>query len=84
MYMQVNKLLPLPLQHSYALNQDLHSYNTRKKSLIHKSQSRTAFSGNSFLHCGPDYWNTLPMTIKESVTLKSFSYRLKLHTFEQY
>ncbi len=84
MYMQVNKLLPLPLQHSYALNQDIHSYNTCKKSLIHKSQSRTALAGNSFLHCGPDCWNTLPMTIKESVTLKSFSYRLKLHTFEQY
>ncbi len=43
MYMQVNKLLPLPLQHSYALNQDIRSYNTRKKALIHKSQSRTGF-----------------------------------------
>ncbi len=81
MYSQKNNLLPEPLLLTYSENEDVHSYNTRNKSLIH-SQNRsrhTAIPANSHIHKAPCLWNNIPKDIKdlELSSLKLSSTKLR-------
>ena len=87
MYLQINNMHPAPLLRWQLLCKDIHSYNTRQANLLHKENRRTAFVANSFVHKGTDYWNTLPETIKNKLTVISFnihhkSYLLNAYNFE--
>ena len=79
MYLQINKILPEPLLRCQSLCRDIHSHNTRQISLLHKQTRRTVFVANSFIHKGPDYWNSLPEIIKTSLTVTSFNTRHKYY-----
>ena len=77
MYQQINKMHPEPLLRHHALCHEIHTYNTRQSNLLHLHSRRTAFVSNSLIHKGPDYWNTLPESIKHSSTVISFNRRHK-------
>jgi hypothetical protein len=78
MYLQINKMLPIPLLRHFSQCQDVHSYDTRQKHCLHKQNRRTALVSKSFIYQGPDYWNMLPKEIKNSMTIKSFNAQHKL------
>ena len=83
MYSQKNKLLPQPLP-TYSENQDVHSYNTRNKSLIQSQNRRTAIASNSHIHRAPCLWNNIPTEIKELSSLKLFSTKLRRKILSEY
>ena len=66
MFKQLNDLLPKPLLHKYTACSNVHSHNTRCSNLLHKQSRRTVIVSNSFINRGPDYWNGLPVTLKDS------------------
>ncbi len=84
MYSQKNKLLPQPLLLTYSENQDVHSYNTRNKSLIQSQNRRTAIAPNSHIHKTPCLWNNIPKEIKELPSLKLFSTKLRRKILSEY
>ena len=73
MYCQVNMTLPVSLIRHYGLNADIHGFNTRQNSPLHKAHSRTVLMANS-------YQNVL--TWMEQLTYKSL--QLSLRDFLQY
>ena len=84
MFQELNGLLPEPLLNKFTLCDSVHAHQTRHSNLLYKQSRRTALVANSFIIRGPDYWNILPEEIRDSITLKSFNKRLKLHLLNAY
>ncbi len=68
--------LPTPLMEIFTPNRDIHNHNTRYRNDPH-STARTYNASKSFLHQGPKLWFELPVSLKNSRTIKSFTYKLK-------
>ena len=62
--------LPPSFNDFFCLNKDVHQYNTRSSSNIHKIQARTNYQKYSVKYKGVSICNNLPQSVKE---IKTFS-----------
>jgi hypothetical protein len=73
MFSSINLILPDPILQMYTYNREVHAYNTRQRDHLHAFNRRTVLAASSFMHKGPEYWNTLPEKLKHSANIKIFS-----------
>lgn len=70
------------LKDLFALNSQVHNYNTRQRNLIHRPYVRTNVSLNSFRTTCIKEWNQLPAEIKNCTTLYRFKVQCKKYLFD--
>ncbi len=81
-YECVNKISPVCFHTYFQSIKSVHQHNTRQasKNDIFLTQKNTLQYGiRSVRFTGAESWNSIPTIIKESSTLSSFRYKLKLH-----
>jgi len=79
MYQHKNNLLPKPLQALYTPNTETHEHNTRHRHDPHIIRHRTHLVSKTFIHKAPEFWYTLPDTVKEATSIHSFKNRVLRH-----
>jgi hypothetical protein len=57
--------LPEIFNNYFLSNKDIHNYNTRNASLLHKKCNRTNYEKHTLANKGIDVWNNLPSQYKE-------------------
>ena len=74
-----HKLLPTPIPVPFITNAHTHHYRTRYRSTnpMPARTDRHHLTHKSFVHVGPQLWNTLPIDVKNSNSIKSFTKRIK-------
>ena len=65
------------LKELFALNSQIHNYNTRQRDLFHCPLVRTTVSLNSFRTTCIKEWNHLPVDIRKSTTFSRFKVQCK-------
>ena len=71
------------LKDLFAVNSQIHNYNTRQRNLIHQPYIRTNVALNSFRITCIKEWNQLPVDIKDSTTLSRFKVLCKAYLFQR-
>ena len=69
--------LPETFKNFFFTNKEIHNYNTRNLSLLHKYFSRTNYTKHNLANKGIDIWNYLPSKYKESRSYWSFKKTIK-------
>ena len=64
MFRYFNNMLPSSFNIFFCMNKDIHKYNTRSSSNIHKIQARTNFQTRSVKYKRILVWNNLPKSKK--------------------
>ena len=77
MFLFKKQLLPDMFNSLFIQNSDVHNYDTRTKSHLRVEYGTLKFSHTILTYKGPIFWNNLPNSIKESVSLNSFKKKLK-------
>ena len=77
MYRCTNNLFPDEFCNLFQLNSAIHKYETRHANYIHLPKHRTLLFQHNIRYSGPKLWNIIPDTIKYSISLASFSRRMK-------
>ena len=65
----------------FMTNHDIHNYNTRNASLLHKKWSRTNYNKHALANKGIDVWNNLPLQYKEIRSFSIFRTKIKSTLF---
>ena len=84
MYKANKGLLPKHVQNSFIKNYEVHKHNTRSKNNFFTQQICTKRRKNSVTQKGIDIWNSLPLLIKESVSLCKFKSAIKIEMLKKY
>ena len=71
-----NNFVSQYFQNLFALNSDIHKYNTTEAQQLHASFCNTSLMKRSFLQ-GTALWNKLPVEIKSCNSINNFSKHLK-------
>ena len=79
MFRYFNNGLPISFQNFFKLNKELHNYNTRSSTQIHKNYIRTNYKKYSTVNKGREIWNCLPNAIKDSKSLNIFKSKIRKH-----
>ena len=77
MYRYHHNTLPNKLGLIFNRNNEIHNYNTRHSNDPYKQRKLTAKATQSISYKGPNLWNNLPLNIKQSKTIYSFSTKIK-------
>lgn len=77
-FLHMQKLLPSPLSSLFVLNSDCHQYLTRQKDNLHLHTHKYSFS---LRVQGPQIWNAIPLSLRNSLTLSSYKHKLR-HYFQ--
>ena len=73
-FLHMQKLLPSPLSSLFVLNSDCHQYLTRQKDNLHLHTHKYSFS---LQVQGPQIWNDVPLSLRNSLTLSSYKHKLR-------
>ena len=73
-FLHTQKLLPSPLSSLFVLNFDCHQYLTRQKDNLHLLTHKYSFSPREQ---GPQIWNDIPLSLRNSLTLSSYKHKLR-------
>ena len=73
-FLHMQKLLPSPLSSLFVLNSDCHQYLTRQKDNLHLHTHKYSFS---LRVQGPQIWNDIPLSLRNSLTLSSYKHKLR-------
>ena len=84
MFKYTKNTLPSVFDNFFLYNRSFHSYPTRNRDNIHLNNPRLLLAHKSIRHHGPDIWNAIPTTIKQSAFLKTFKRRLKENLLHEY
>ena len=85
MYRYHHNLLPPGLpNNSFAVQSDIHSYNTRQALNFHIDSTNTKLAENTIKIQGPIIWNSINKTTKNCRSLASFKKSLKKQILAQY
>ena len=84
MYLHTNKIIPSPLLNLFVTNEEVHQYNTRHRHDPHVMTRGSSRFSRTFVHEGPKLWLTLPINIKETISVKSFIKNLKTYIITNY
>ena len=74
-----NNNLPSSFNDFFCLNKDVHQYDTRSSSNVHKIQARTNYQKHSVKYKGVSIQNNLPKSIKEIKTFSLSGKKIKTH-----
>ena len=77
MFSYHQRLLPPSFSDIFITSSQVHSYNTRSAPHYRSHPCRTNIKQLTILHQGPSLWNSLPSSIKLSLTITSFKKSLK-------
>jgi len=83
MYQTKHDLLPRSCLYSIFIT-STGPYDFKKHIDFLSASYRTAMQKKNVSHAGPDAWHILPDSIKESESLETFKYRLKLYFLNLY
>ena len=83
-YNFVHGNLPRSLLNLFNFNYNVHEHNTRQSSDPHAEHSKSSLVSNSFLRKGPDLWGHITNDMKSSVSLKSFTNKIKKDIISKY
>ena len=85
MYRYHHNLLPPGLpNNNFAVQSDIHSYNTRQALDIHIDSTNTKLAENTIKIQGPIIWNSINKSTKNCRSLASFKKSLKKQILAQY
>ena len=73
-FLHMQKLLPSPLLSLFVLNSDCHQYLTRQKDNLHLHTHKYSFS---LRVQGPQIWNDIPLSLRDSLNLSSYKHKLR-------
>ena len=71
--------LPEIFDKYFLTNKEIHNYNTRNASLLHKSCTRTNYKKHTLGNNGIDVWNNLPTQYKQIRSLPIFKSTMKIY-----
>ena len=71
-YQLTHKLLPTPIENLFATNFGTNAYTTRHSNCPHIAKHTSSIFNKSFLCKSISLWTSLPQSIKNSTSLKSF------------
>ncbi len=69
--------LPEIFTNYFMTNKDIHNYNTRNASSLHKKYNRTNYNKHTLANKGIDVWNNLPLQYKEIRSFPIFKTAMK-------
>jgi hypothetical protein len=69
--------LPIIFEKYFMSNREIHNYNTRNSSLLHKTINRTNYRKHNLANKGIEVWNNLPKQYKKPRSYGSFKSILK-------
>ncbi len=69
--------LPEIFTNYFVTNKDIHNYNTRNASSLHKKYNRTNYNKHTLANKGIDVWNNLPLQYKEIRSFPIFKTAMK-------
>lgn len=78
------ELLPDIFDKTFISNSLMHQHNTRQKHSLHRFNPGNNLGELKISHQGSIFWNSLPLKVRESKSLKSFSNKVKKFHLEQY
>ena len=84
MYKFTMNLLPQSFNNIFNLNSNIHSHLTRRSNDYHLENPKTTLAHKSIRHHGPDTWNSLPQTVRNSPSLFSFKTSVKKLILSKY
>ena len=73
-FLHMQELLLSPLSSLFVLNSDCHQYLTRQKDILHLHTHKYSFS---LRVQGPQIWNDIPLSLRNSLTLSSHKHKLR-------
>ena len=76
--------LPVAFKDYFKKRSEIHNYKTRHTNDLQLTNNKKTFSDKGIRTNGPVLWNSLPKTIKESVSLKHFRIQFKQHLLQTY
>ena len=76
------KNLPEIFDNFFIANHEIHDYNTRNASQLHKISKRTDYAKHTLMHKGIDVWNSLDNKYKNINSYNSFKKYIKNHLFQ--
>ena len=68
----------------FTSNRNIHHYNTRNRNNPHIETRKTIKISKTIRHNGPEIWYKIPDKIKESITAKCFTNKLKKYFLQLY
>ena len=83
MYKNITGSIKMP--QTFFLVSEVHNYNTRARSNKNYvvPQARIILKQSSFAYRGPEVWNSIPTTIRETPFFANFKNKFKLHLLQQ-
>ena len=76
---------PAAINELLTLHKNIHNHDTRNKNDIHATNIDYLTYGGRKLNCkGRNYWNNLPVQLKQRTKIKTFKENLKAQTSSQY
>jgi len=83
-YKCIHNNLPSLFCSYFVLNSEVHGYNTRMSSSLHRIQSRINVRHFTIKIHGAKIWNSIPSEIRQSLSERIFKKKLKLKLLEEY
>ena len=83
-YKQQNNLLPTTLENYFTNVKEKHNYQTRTNEDININNIKTEIGKRSIKYQGAHNWNSIPIIIRKSKTLKTFAKSTQKHLISQY
>jgi hypothetical protein len=83
-YKQQNNMLPEPFQNHFTQIKNNHSYKTRANENILIHNCKTEIGKRATTYLGANQWNSLPLQIRKSKSLKIFSKKTVEHLLNKY
>ena len=77
MYNWEKKNLPPQFESWFTPINDIHSYNTKRRTKLYKNYSKSFTVLKSVRYNGPQFWNTIPSDIKQANSIQPFKKALK-------
>ena len=76
--------LPVVFKGYFKKRSEIHNYKTRHINDLQLTNNKKTFSDQGIRTNGPILWNSLPKTLKESISVKHFRTQFKRHLFKTY
>ncbi len=81
MYKCLNKLAPCYFTDLFQTNNNIHQYRTRQANNLHVDKFKLEYYNTSFTITGAKLWNSLPLNVKDMLTLSSFKHLYTCKTY---
>ena len=77
-------LLPEVFDDYFITNDTIHRHFTRQTTQLHKTQHKNMYGGKMVKRRGIQYWNELPITLRNAACIKTFTTHVKQYIIKGY